>query len=81
MTLWLPIPASDYIKVKTFNKLGKELCHKDFEDNPRLSEKYPSKEEVQRTYVSVLNQVNKTGKHHLITVTEQGINITVQDNA
>ena len=73
-------PANFYIEVVTLNK-GKKVGKVFFDKNPDLLANYPSIAEVQIAYVTVLNHVTSTGKHHRIIVSETGIKITVQANA
>lgn len=73
MILWYPL--SGYIEVETLHN-GKKVGNDFFEKNPHLKDTYPTQDEFQVTYNSVLREVEKTGKCYKITNSEAGISVT-----
>lgn len=63
------------ITVKTINNKGEEVGAKYFEDFPKERAKYPSQNEFNVKYQTILREVERTGKKHEITITQSGISV------
>lgn len=71
-------PLHSYIVIKTFVN-GKEVGKDFFDKHPEIRSEYPSQDEVNICYSTVLEQVKRTGKKHKIIITEKGVEV-IQEN-
>lgn len=79
MLPFLSHPTHSYIEVKTLYN-GKAVGKDFFNKHPEIESKYPSQQDFNNCYMTVLSQVEKTRKIHKINISENGIEVTVKDN-